>query len=162
MVSECSADIHAENDYAVGWAALNGHLKVVRYLVSQGADIHAADDYAVQMASRYGHLEVVQYLVSKCLADIHAEDDEAVQVASQNGYLDVVRYLVSQGASIINISEFHRRYATIYMKHHKRSETRAASRIYFWWIQQCYPLSRPSGIRMAYQNLAEYEAMCTL
>jgi len=31
-------DIHADNDGIVIWAARNGHLEVVKYLVSQGAN----------------------------------------------------------------------------------------------------------------------------
>ena len=42
----------------------NGHLEIVKYLVSLGADIRSYNDYAVRWASRYGHLEVVKYLVS--------------------------------------------------------------------------------------------------
>jgi ankyrin repeat protein len=49
----------------VGFASENGHLDVVKYLVSQGADITADDNYAVRWASFYGHLEVVKYLVSQ-------------------------------------------------------------------------------------------------
>ena len=156
---EQGTDIHAENDYAVRRASGFGYLEVVKYLVSQGADINANDNYAVRMASHNGHLEIVRYLVSQG-ADVHANNNSAVQWASLNEYLDVVAYLVSQGASTTHISEFHRQYTTIYMKHYKRREIRATSKIYFWWIRRCYPLSSPSGIRMAYRNLAEYEGLC--
>ena len=43
-------------------AAANGHLDVVKYLVSKEVDITADNNTAVQMASRYGHLDVVKYL----------------------------------------------------------------------------------------------------
>jgi len=130
-------------------------------LVSQGADIHAANDLSVRYASYNGHLNVVKYLVSQG-ADIHAENDHAVRGASSYEHLDVVAFLVSLGAPTTGLYEFSLRYVTIYMKHYKRREIRTASRIYFWWIQKCYPLSCPSGIRMAYRNLAEYETMCAL
>ena len=42
---------------------MNGHIDVIRYLVSQGADIHAHDDLAVRWASENGHLDGVNYLV---------------------------------------------------------------------------------------------------
>ena len=130
MVSDCSADIHADNDAAIQLASYFGHLDVVRYLVSQGANINTDDNYAVRSASWRGHL-------------------------------DVVAYLVFQGASTTHIYGYHCRYTTIYMKHYKRREIRAVSKIYFWWIQKCFPLSCPSGIRMAYRNLAEYEGLCS-
>jgi len=51
-------------DCAFQIAATNGHLEIVKYLVTLGADIRAADNYAVKMASRNGYLEVVKYLVT--------------------------------------------------------------------------------------------------
>ncbi|QTF49398.1 putative ankyrin repeat protein [Acanthamoeba polyphaga mimivirus] len=45
-------------------ASEEGHLEVVKYLVSLGADIRAHNDYAVRMASMDGHHEVVKYLLS--------------------------------------------------------------------------------------------------
>jgi len=161
LVFKCSANIHAHNDAAVRVASQRGRLDVVKYLVFQGADIHAEDDYAVRFASQRGHLDVVRYLVSKG-ADIHARNNAAVRLASQREYPDVVAYLVSQGAPITAISEFQLQYIAIYMKHHKRREIRAESKIYFWWIQRCYQMSSPTGIRMAYRNLAEYESLCEL
>lgn len=35
---EQGADIHANGDYALRWAAKNGHLDVVKYLVKQGVE----------------------------------------------------------------------------------------------------------------------------
>ena len=65
---------HLDNNYAVRWAAGNGHLEVLKYLVSLGADIQNQNDYAVQWASSNGHLEVLKYLVSLG-ADIRSEYD---------------------------------------------------------------------------------------
>ncbi len=92
------ADIHAEDNEALGWAAEYGHLEVVSYLVSQGGDIHAYDDQALRWAAENGHLEVVQYLVSQG-GDIHADNDDALRWAAGNGHLEVVSYLVSRGAN---------------------------------------------------------------
>ena len=87
-----------KND-AVIEVSKNGHLEVVKYLVSQGADIKTRDNYAVRWASRNGHLEVVKYLVSQG-ADIKTRDNYAVIWASRNRHLEVIKYLVSQGADI--------------------------------------------------------------
>jgi len=86
------ADIHADDDAALCWASQNGHLEVVKFLVSKGANIHAVDDRALQLASQYGHLAVVKFLVSKG-ANIHSDDDFALQVACENGHLAVVKAL---------------------------------------------------------------------
>ncbi len=88
------ANIHIDD---VRLASKNGHLEVVKYLVSLGANIRSENDFALKYASRNGHLEVVKYLVSLG-ANIHADYDYAVKYASQNGHLDVVKYLVSLGA----------------------------------------------------------------
>ena len=59
---EHRADITADSNYAVKWAAGNGHLEVVKYLYEHGADIMAWDNYAIRKAAERGHLEVVKYL----------------------------------------------------------------------------------------------------
>jgi len=75
-------------------ASYEGHLNVVKYLVSKGADIHAGDDESLRWASYEGHLNVVKYLVSKG-ANVEAWDDWALQWAKVNNHTYVVNYLES-------------------------------------------------------------------
>jgi len=89
---ELGADVHVADDWALKWAASNGHLDVVKCLVELGADIHAVDDYALRWAAEYGHLSVVKYLIEQG-ADIHANNDEALRWAASNGHLEIVKYL---------------------------------------------------------------------
>ncbi len=49
---------------ALGHAAENGHLNVVRYLTEKGADIHANYEYAIRVASKNKHLDIVKYLTN--------------------------------------------------------------------------------------------------
>ena len=86
-------DIHVDDDYALSWAARNGHLDVVKFLVEKGADIHADGDYALRLAAENGYLDVVKYLVEN-RANIYAKDNYALRLAAKNGHLDVVKYLV--------------------------------------------------------------------
>ncbi len=58
-------------------ASENGHLEIVKYLVSQGVNVHTRSNYALRFASQNGHLEVVKYLLSQ-EADVHADDDFAL------------------------------------------------------------------------------------
>ena len=90
----CGVNLHAKNDYALRWAAENGHLEVVKCLVEHGADIHAYNEEALRFAASQGFLEVVEYLIDKG-ADIHAYDDCTLRLAAVNGHLDVVEYLGS-------------------------------------------------------------------
>ena len=96
------ADLTVGNNRAVRYASRNGHLDVVKYLVSVGANPTDDNNYAVQYASQNGHLDVVRYLVSVG-ADCTARDNCAILYASRNGHLDVVQYLVSVGADAISI-----------------------------------------------------------
>jgi hypothetical protein len=56
------ADLHADNDDALGLAAWNGHTKTVKALLASGADVHANDDYALYWAACWGHTETVKVL----------------------------------------------------------------------------------------------------
>ena len=84
---------------ALRFASLNGHLDIIKFLVSEGANIHTNNDYPLRWASRFGHLDIVKFLVSKG-ANIHVLYDWALRWASANGHLDVVKFLVSKGADI--------------------------------------------------------------
>ena len=65
------ANIHVDDDCALGWSAEKGHLEVVKHLEEKGADIHACNDCALIWSAANGHSEVVKYLVEKG-ANIHA------------------------------------------------------------------------------------------
>ena len=104
---EESINIHADNDYALIYAAKNEYLEVVRYLIENGADIHADNDWALICAAQNGHLEVVKYLIDK-----GAKNDYVLQSAAQDGHLEVVRYLVNKGANIHADNDWAFKYGT--------------------------------------------------
>lgn len=93
---ENGADITAQDDYAVRWAAKNGHLEIVRYLYEKGTNIMAKNNYAVRLAACNGHLEVVRYLYEKG-AYIIEGSIWTVKQATKNGHTDVVEYLREMG-----------------------------------------------------------------
>ena len=41
-----------------------GLLPVIKKLIEQGANVHADNDWAIRYAAYYGHLEMVKYLES--------------------------------------------------------------------------------------------------
>jgi len=80
-------------------SARNGHVSVVKYLISIGANIHDDDDHALRQSAYRGKMSVVKYLVS-IGADVHAYNDAAVRYSAESGCLGIVKYLVSIGANI--------------------------------------------------------------
>ena len=68
MVSRGSVNIHAYDDLAFTMACGNGHIELVRFLLSLEPshghiDIHAVDDYAFRWACEKGHLEIARFLL---------------------------------------------------------------------------------------------------
>ena len=43
--AEHGADVHANDDYALRWAARFGHVNTVKVLLDKGAYVHAEDDF---------------------------------------------------------------------------------------------------------------------
>ena len=59
---KAGADVHAQDDYALRWAAELGHTRVVGLLLKAGADVHALGDYALCWAAQLGHTQTVELL----------------------------------------------------------------------------------------------------
>lgn len=96
----------------LSWAAHNGQLKAVKYLVEKGAKIDAAypDSYwaPLHAASIQGHLEVVKYLVENG-ADVNINNARTtndhwgatpLHMAANKGYFHIVKYLAEHGADL--------------------------------------------------------------
>ena len=93
------ADVRADNDTALRWAAKNGHKDMVGLLLNYGANIHALIDGALIFASGNGHGDVVELLLNNG-ADLHEQNDLALRWAAKHGYRDVVELLINYGADI--------------------------------------------------------------
>jgi ankyrin repeat protein len=91
---------------ALGSAACNGQLQVVKYLVEEaGADGNRAGTNSLtplMYAARQGHADVVMYLLgwSGINIDAKARQMTALDIACQNGHLEVVKLLVAAGARL--------------------------------------------------------------
>ncbi|WP_334036103.1 ankyrin repeat domain-containing protein [Burkholderia orbicola] len=57
------ADVHANGDEALCFAAEQGHLEAAQCLVELGADVHAQEEKPVKLATHTDKIGVVQYLV---------------------------------------------------------------------------------------------------
>ncbi len=56
------ADVHTEDDYALMWAAYNGHVEVVKVLLEAGANVHINNDEALRWSVEKGHTKIVNLL----------------------------------------------------------------------------------------------------
>lgn len=91
--------IFLRNSYALKWAASNGHLEIVKLLVTCPGVTAAADsNYALRWASSNGHTEVVQFLLGCTGVDPAAESNDAIQRACSNGNVDIVKILLRHPA----------------------------------------------------------------
>lgn len=79
-------------------AAENGHLDVVKYLISAGVNPRVEDGRALGVAAYYGHLDVVKYLYSQGVTKFSR--DEALGEAAGGGHLDIIQYLLQQGVDV--------------------------------------------------------------
>ena len=92
VLLKAGADVHADDDYALRWAAEKGHTQTVQILLANGANIHAKDDSPLGWAAYYGHVEIVKVLLSAG-ADVHAMDNRALRVATRHGEFEFVKVL---------------------------------------------------------------------
>lgn len=94
---DLGANIHANNDLALRWAAKKGHTDLVELLLDRGAYIHTGDDCALCLAASRGYTDMVESLLDRG-ANIHAHDDRALRWAAESGHTDTVELLLDRGA----------------------------------------------------------------
>ncbi|MEM4367194.1 MAG: ankyrin repeat domain-containing protein [Candidatus Anstonellales archaeon] len=101
------ADIEIKDEYdetPLGWAAQNGHLKLLKALIGAGANVNAKDmfgDSVLLISAEEGHWKVVKELI-KAGANIDSKGDEgytALMRAAENGHLKIVKELLDAGAN---------------------------------------------------------------
>jgi ankyrin repeat protein len=103
-------DIHRLDDLALGLAADQGHVEIVRLLLEQGANVHAGNDIALRWATGKGRTEVVGLLLEYG-ANIHADDDAALRRAVSTEQPETVRFLLERGANVHAQDDFSILYA---------------------------------------------------
>ena len=128
LLLERGADVHADHDAAIVYAAMNGYLEVVRLLLDAGAHIHApvvegdnlVDEHtrsehdALCWAAQKGHLEVVRFLLDRG-ANVHGPHavptvprrgdygvghHSPLRLAAEYGHAEIVDLLLDRGADI--------------------------------------------------------------
>jgi len=87
---------------ALHFAAQNGDLAVVQFLIEHGADIKAQDTVfsrsAIHFAAESGNLDTVKYLTEHGanLLDRDGYGATALHYAAKNNHLDIIKYLVNK------------------------------------------------------------------
>ena len=94
---DLGADVHANNDWALKYAAENGRIDVVKLLLEHGADVNARD--ALKCAAENGRIDVVKLLLEHG-ANLHAKDEWALKVAIRYYHTEVVKLLLENGADV--------------------------------------------------------------
>ena len=89
---KAGADVHANEDEALRYAAENGYTEIVKILLKAGADVHADDDEALCLAIGGGHTEIVKILL-EADTDVHADNDYALRLAAEYGHTEIVKIL---------------------------------------------------------------------
>lgn len=116
------------HDLPLYWACLNGHLDVVKTLVSAKASVNLPNcmmSSPLHAAASNGHVAIMEYLIAKH-ADVNAVDIfnfTPLMVAIQGGHLRVVDYLLQkrvdtsvtskEGYTVMHLAALHGHHNTI-------------------------------------------------
>ena len=89
----------------LSWAAREGRMDMVKFLIARGADPNAKDRWgrhAITWAARERHTDIVKFLVNRG-ADVNMQSNTggtALAYAVLGGDLELVEFLVEQGADV--------------------------------------------------------------
>jgi len=110
VLLQAGADVHANNDYLLCWAAENGDFELAVILLQNGANVEAGDGQPLRWAARKGLTNLVTLLLEKG-ADVHAREDMALREAAEYGQAEVVKVLLAAGAHTHDFQNYALRWA---------------------------------------------------
>ncbi|MFP3033743.1 MAG: ankyrin repeat domain-containing protein [Wolbachia sp.] len=120
LIDSKKADVKVSDNYGntlLHWAAFNGRLKIVEYLIEKGADVNVKErngfaplHLAVQggnnilftLSAPNKHLKIVEYLIGKD-ADLEAIDNDErtpLHLAVEGSNFNTTRLLIEKGANV--------------------------------------------------------------
>ncbi|CAJ0937974.1 unnamed protein product, partial [Ranitomeya imitator] len=90
---------------ALTLACCGGFAEVTDFLVKSGADVELGCSTPLMEASQEGHLELVKYLLSAGanVHASTATGDTALTYACENGHTDVAEALLQAGADLVSV-----------------------------------------------------------
>jgi ankyrin repeat protein len=110
------ANIHAEKDAALRWAAENGHTKTVKLLLDRGADVQVQDNVFLCTAVRMDYIRTVKLLLDRG-ANVHTDEDDAAlsrAAHSSSSSAKIKKLLLTNGAKIAHETADQKRAALRY------------------------------------------------
>ena len=169
------------NYNAVKYACENGHFEIVKYLIEKGS----SSIFLFSIACSKGHHLILEYIISlygipllvkshliracindhlsivTCLLDRNITLLEGdIKKISEKGSYEIVNYIVKKlNINQEHLSERYKTYTLFCQKMKNKNRIRAQKKIYFWWIQICYDITKPCGKRMAHHNLLSFLAL---
>jgi Ankyrin repeats (3 copies) len=79
-------------DRAMAYAALGGHMGIVKLMIEKGATDF---DWAMVYAARGGHMEIVKLMIEKGATNF----DWGMKNAAEGGHMDIVKLMIEKGAT---------------------------------------------------------------
>ena len=95
------------------WAAENGHLHILEYLVERKYDEY--DEYACEYAAKNGHLDCLKYLHETAKAPW---DSRAVRFAHENNHPECLQYLLDNNCPYHTVGDTNMESCTHRNNHH--------------------------------------------
>jgi hypothetical protein len=169
------SDLSILNRRHIEYSIESGKFEIFKYILKylelelKFTNVKINYDTLLNSAVIYSRNDIIQYLVVAKGVVITKSIMHSAYGSFLNSYKHLTLYMLEGlgGGDTVphsyyfpELNKHLAMYKAVYIRNRDKIRNRAASRIYFWWIQLCYPLSRPSGIRMAYRNLEEFETLC--
>jgi len=95
--------VQSENNKALRWACIYGHLEVTKWLVDTFEltihDVRSENNCAFRYACSNGHLEVAKWLVDKfglTIVDVESDNNHAFRYACSNGHLNIMQFFIER------------------------------------------------------------------
>ena len=103
-----NAQTEETQETALTLACCGGFLEVAQFLIDHGADIELGASTPLMEASQEGHIDIVKYLISKGsnIHAVTNTMDTALTYACANGHTRIAEFLLSCGADVVSYNEY--------------------------------------------------------
>ena len=109
-----NAQTEETQETALTLACCGGFLEVAQYLIDHGADIELGASTPIMEAAQEGHIEIVKFLISKNanIHAVTNTMDTCLTYACANGHTDIAQLLIRCGANVVSTCIYMYMYST--------------------------------------------------